>query len=131
MNQDNEQFDKNKEHEKQKQAENSLEKTQGDTSNMSPLMEAIVKANKEKKRHREQSEIPKFDLAEEIMAEHRKVTSKRRRSPQEITDAQKQTAKPETARHAIRHFETIPLEQIQIIREIVARDIERLCGEPA
>ena len=121
----NEHNDKNKEHKNRTQPEKSPSKTEGDISDMSPLMEAVVKANKKKKHHREQSEIPKFDLAEEIMAEHRKAASAKRRSPQQKPGMQ---SKPETVRYAVRHTETIPLEQKQIIREIVARDIEKLCG---
>ncbi len=74
----------------------------------------------------QKAEIPKFDLAEEIMAEHRKVTAVKRKSPSQKTESQQQKTPTESIRHIIppRH---ISQKQMQIIAEIVARDIERLC----
>ena len=62
------------------------------------------------------NEIPKFDLAEEIMAEQRKITAIRRKAPGEKKELQSQEAEAERAQSY----------QEQIITEIVARDIERL-----
>lgn len=62
----------------------------------------------------ETSEIPKFDLAEQILAEQRKITAIRRKAPGKKPQA------PD------RQPQSILSEQEQIIAEIVARDIEKL-----
>ena len=71
------------------------------------------------------AEIPKFDLAQDIMAEHRKATATKRKAP---TKPKKQNPPPKlnsVADKIQRQPGTSP-QQEQIIREIVARDIERL-----
>jgi hypothetical protein len=78
------------------------------------------------------TDIPKFDLAEEIMAEERKITATRRRSPGVGASGQSKTAEPvsrqqvEPISDAIEQPGDVPFEQEQIIAEIVARDIKRL-----
>lgn len=81
----------------------------------------------------DQRAIPKFDLAEDIMAEQRKSTARRRKRPTvsareapsriEAISRQPQ-AKPVSS--AIGPPSPIVSEQEQIIAEIVARDIEKL-----
>ena len=78
----------------------------------------------------QESEIPRFDLAEDIMAEQRRMTAIRRRAPTENKEPQEVQLEP-----AGRRFEPVtsatPQEQ-RIIAQIVARDIERLLqGEAA
>ena len=73
------------------------------------------------------SEIPKFNLAEEIMAEHRKITAIRRKGPSEKDEAQKQERESEPAGDTIGQPKPALSEQKHIIAEIVARDIESLC----
>ena len=74
----------------------------------------------------ETNEIPKFDLADQIMAEHRKNTSIRRKGPDK-------KAKPPKKKHPAeliaRNDKPGPIisEPEQVIAEIVARDIENLC----
>ncbi len=82
-----------------------------------PLPRPVVSINKKEEAEtlQEKSEIPSFDLAEEIMAEQRKITAIRRKAPGKKTDNIEQ---PTSALS----------EQEKIIAEIVARDIERLCG---
>jgi len=88
----------------------------------------------------EANEIPKFDLAEQILAEQRKITAIRRKAPhkpQRLTSQDgatgKKTKTPDQQSQAKSTGYTIkqPLpklsEQEQIIAEIVARDIEKLC----
>jgi len=72
------------------------------------------------------SEIPKFDLAEQIMAEHRKITAVRRKGPGKKAKAPK---KPHPAESIARNVKPgqISLGPEQVIAEIVARDIENLC----
>ncbi len=113
------------------------------------------------------SKIPKFDLAEEIMAEQRKITAIRRpappktgpvRDPKDLGPKDKgsngagmieaglrraqssrvadpggktQAPSPESGAESISFTVQPPptlAEQEQIIAEIVARDIEQLCG---
>jgi len=63
-------------------------------------------------------EIPKFDLAEEVMAEQRKITATRRKAP---TNTERRTPNTE---HRTPNSAGFP-EQRQIIAEIVARDIAK------
>ena len=74
----------------------------------------------------ETNEIPKFDLAEQIMAEHRNITAKKRKGPGKKAKAPK---KPHPAESIARDVKPRPIvsEPGQIIAEIVARDIEKLC----
>jgi len=73
----------------------------------------------------ERTKIPKFDLAEEIMAEQRKITAAKRKGPgaknnvEQLTDTTDDTAR--------RPMPKSP-GQKKIIAEIVTRDIERLCS---
>jgi len=89
---------------------------------------------------REASDIPKFDLAEQIMAEQRKITAIRRKAPGKtqrlpLQDgaAGKKTKAPDLQSQAQLTGYTIKpppptsSEQEQIIAEIVARDIEIFC----
>ena len=74
----------------------------------------------------ETGEIPKFNLAEQIMAEQRKITAVRRKGPGKM-------AKPPQKQHPAESIgrNVIPRPIVsgpgQIISEIVARDIEELC----
>ena len=75
---------------------------------------------------KETGEIPKFDLAEQIMAEHRKITAVRRKGPGKKA---KPPQKPHPAELIARNVKpgSISLGPEQVIAEIVARDIENLC----
>ncbi len=75
----------------------------------------------------EKTEIPRFDLAEEIMAEQRKITAIRRKGPGEKIEAQNQEPEVESIGYTIGQPVPAQPEQERIITEIVARDIERLC----
>lgn len=73
-------------------------------------------------------QIPKFDLAEEIMAEQRKITAEKRKSPGKKADIQPERPKPKSIqRHGRQTVMALPQRE-KIIEEIVARDIERLCS---
>ncbi len=73
----------------------------------------------------EASEIPQFDLAEQIMAEQRKVAATRRKGPAKRVDAAKQE-KSEPMAPSVEMFRP-PSEEEEVIAEIVARDIQQLC----
>jgi hypothetical protein len=82
---------------------------------------------------RASTDIPKFDLAEQIMAQQRKVAATRRKSPSVAASGQSKTAETaspqqqvEPISHTIEQPGDVSFEQGQIIAEIVARDIKRL-----
>ncbi len=75
----------------------------------------------------EKIQIPKFNLAEEIMAEQRKITSIRRKAPGKKVEIQSQEPEVELIGYTIEQPTPALSGQEQIVAEIVARDIERLC----
>jgi len=74
----------------------------------------------------QKSEIPRFDLAEDIMAEQRRITAIRRKAPGQIDEAQKQEPEAESAGFITGQPSPALSKQEEIIADIVARDIERL-----
>lgn len=72
-------------------------------------------------------EIPSFDLAEEIMAEQRKIAAIKRRAPGTKTDVQRLKPEVQPVDHIIEEPKPALSKQDKIIAEIVAKDIERLC----
>ena len=94
-----------------------------------PLPRPAVSMNKkeEAETSEETPEIPSFDLAEEIMAEQRKITAIRRKAPGQKTEAQRSKPQVQPADYTIEQPTPTLSEQEKIIAEIVARDIERLC----
>ena len=70
------------------------------------------------------NEIPQFDLAEQILAEQRKIAAIRRKAPDKRPEIPKQEQQVKSIGLTIKP--PILLEQEQIIAQIVARDIEKL-----
>jgi len=70
--------------------------------------------------------IPKFDLADEIMAKHREITAIRRKAPGKKADAQHLEQQAKSDVDTIEQPITSPLEE-QIIADIVERDIRKFC----
>ncbi len=70
-------------------------------------------------------DVPKFDLAEEILAEQRKITSIKRKAPGKKFETPRHERGLESIGFAIEQSKLIIFEQEQIIAEIVARDIEK------
>jgi len=106
----------------------------------SELMEAVVRANKTSKIEKAESaekqavkpendsgksEIPKFDLAKQIISKQRIISTTRRMGPEAKIEP---LHKPQTAcdGNGVDQLVTASPEQNRIISEIVARDIERL-----
>ena len=107
-----------------KKKQSSKKKTSGRASRKSPTVNEPPTIREEAMQ--ETNEIPKFDLADQIMAEHRKNTSIRRKGPAKKTKPPK---KKHPAELIARQVAPRPIisEPQQIIAEIVARDIENLC----
>jgi hypothetical protein len=74
----------------------------------------------------EASEIPKFDLAEQILAEQRKVTAVKRKAPIKKDGPAAQEREAESIGCGIQQPPAVLSEREQIVAEIVARDIDRL-----
>ncbi len=74
------------------------------------------------------AEIPRFDLAKEIMAEQRKITAFRRKAPGRVLASQQKQTQTQPLGYAVGQPTSLHTQQEQIISEIVARDIQRLCG---
>jgi len=83
------------------------------------------KADKAVKPAQQQNSVPKFNLAEEIMAEQRRVTAIKRKGPDKKTELDQPQIQP--VRYAIEQPGQVSAEQDQIITEIVTRDIESVC----
>jgi hypothetical protein len=79
-------------------------------------------------------EVPRFNLAEEIMAEQRKVAAVKRKAPsRNHQDALRHNiipirpqSKTESVRHAVMPPDPLLFNQQQVIMEIVARDIAQM-----
>jgi hypothetical protein len=73
----------------------------------------------------DETAIPKFNLAEDIMAEQRKITAIRRKAPDKKSETQSHKQQVEPIDNVVQR--PVPSEQDRMIAEIVSRDIERLC----
>jgi hypothetical protein len=79
----------------------------------------------------EDVEVPAYDLAENILAEQRRVAGRRRRGPGRAENMPAATPRGAGGRLATLDLPTQDLLELQrIVAEIVARDIERLCRRP-
>jgi len=81
----------------------------------------IPSANSKPLSNQKPADIPKLDLGEQIMAQHRKVTAVKRKGPGQPIAAEKEVVKP-----AVKLKEPEPPAASKYIAEIVARDIKRL-----
>lgn len=73
------------------------------------------------------AKIPKFDLADEIMAEHRKIIAAKRKSPGEKSTAVNFKQPAEFPSIAVISSVSQSSQTQNIVEMIVARDIEKLC----
>ena len=94
----------------------------------SSLLAAVVKANKTETARTSQADIPRFDLAEEIMAQQRKITAIKRKAPGAKTDVRAEKNNYERRSEAADYgaVQEIPANEDLIVADIVTRDIERL-----
>ncbi|MBA7633734.1 hypothetical protein ES703_41305 [subsurface metagenome] len=108
-------------------------KSQNGSENTTHSADAVPKSAEEEKpaksasKQQEKMEIPRFDLAEEIMAEQRKITAIRRKAPGKKIEAQPEWPQAKPVGYGIERSIPWEAEQDQIIAEIVTRDIEKLC----
>ena len=73
------------------------------------------------------SDIPKFDLAEDIMAQQRKITANRRKSPVQKSVKSESVIEPLHIKRRTAQAQRPGEDVDKVIAEIVARDIENLC----
>lgn len=125
-------------------AKASSEKTAGKDTSPIPIETTAQKRTAPSTAKREEAEMPRFDLAEEIMAEQRRITSIRRKAPGKKSEAEVRREQVEPVSYALeqpmpeeseqnRPFDSFDFTQDKyaqdrLIAEIVARDIRRLCG---
>ncbi len=83
------------------------------------------KTDKAAKPAQQQNSVPKFNLAKEIMAEQRRITAIKRKAPDKKTEPDQPQV--QSVKYAIEQPGQVLAKQDQIITEIVARDIKRLC----
>lgn len=91
--------------------------TKGRILRAKDIIPGVPKSNSEKTE--QAADIPKFDLAEKILAEQRKITAIRRKAPSQQHEV-------ESTDYATKWSKPVLYEQEQIISEIVARDIKTL-----
>jgi len=72
------------------------------------------------------NKIPTFNLAEQIMAEQRKITSVRRKAPGKKNKTSARRPRIESTGYDVEPQRALS-EKERIIAEIVARDIDKLC----
>lgn len=73
-------------------------------------------------------DIPKFDLAQDIMTEHRRLTATRRRSPSSIIEKVSRIENQESSVELRAPSIEFTSQWDPLIADIVARDIEQFCG---
>lgn len=78
--------------------------------------------------HLQASNIPKFDLAEKIMAEQRKITAIKRKRSHQKAEAQDEPRELKSVGYPARRSRQKMSQQEKIIADIVSRDIEKLCS---
>ena len=90
----------------------------GDTSPVEPPQAAL--------------EVPTFDLAENVLAEHRQMAARRRKAPGQVqTEPEIRPERPAVVTHVIEPPSQDLAELQHVVAEIVARDIQRLCSQPS
>ncbi len=99
---------------------------QDDTRDLPTEPAGVVREASESRPSDGRGEIPKFDLAEQILAEQRKITAIRRKAPGKKIEPPAQDREAESIGYTIQQPPLTLSEQGKIIAEIVARDIEKL-----
>ncbi len=76
-------------------------------------------------------EIPTFDLADNMLAEHRQLAARRRKAPGQMqAEPEIQPERPIVMTHVVEPPSQDLRDVQRVVAEIVARDIQRLCSQP-
>ncbi len=76
------------------------------------------------------AEIPTFDLADNMLAEHRQMAARRRKAPSQMQTEPEIRAERRVMSHVVEPPSQDLREMQRVVAEIVARDIQRLCSRP-
>jgi len=74
-------------------------------------------------------DIPAFDLAQQIMAEQRRVTSGRRKAPTQDSPSQHTGREFEITSEALEQDSLSPVQPDPVLTDIVARELQKLRGQ--
>jgi len=74
--------------------------------------------------------IPTFDLADNMLAEHRQMAARRRKAPSQIQTEPEIQPECRVMTHVVDPPSQDLREVQRVVVEIVARDIQRLCSQP-
>jgi len=88
----------------------------------SPIMKAVVDANRQKNPQRSQSDIPVFDVSQKILARQRQSAARKRTAP--LKSRQAEVSGPIHIQTRIEYNRPI---HNSLVADIVARDIDRFC----
>jgi hypothetical protein len=91
------------------------------------LLPRPADSDNKKEEPAETPDIPSFDLAEQIMAEQRRITAIKRKAPGGKPEVQRLKPEVQPVEHIIKEPKPALSAQDKVIAEIVAKDIERLC----
>jgi hypothetical protein len=91
----------------------------------SPIMKAVVDANRQKRPERGQSDIPVFDVSQKILVRQRQSATAKRTAPLKKHPAEHNEPFHTQARR--NRIEYNRPEHNSLVAEIVARDIDRYC----
>jgi len=75
-------------------------------------------------------EIPTFDLADNVLAGHRQLAARRRKAPGQVQTEPEIRTERRAMAHVVGPPAQDPRDVQRVVVEIVARDIQRLCGRP-
>jgi hypothetical protein len=88
----------------------------------SPIMKAVVDANRQKNPQRGKSDIPAFDVSRKILARQRQSAAAKRTAP--LKRRQTEISTPVRIQTRIEYYRP---PHNSLVADIVARDIDRFC----
>ncbi len=91
----------------------------------SPMMKAVVDANRRKRSESGTPDVPAFDVAQKILVRQRQAAAAKRTAP--LKTRTTEPAKLEYIQTRIDQIEYNRPSYNKLVSEIVARDIDRLC----
>jgi hypothetical protein len=107
-------------------------KSEGGGEDATPPADTVEETSEPASSQAEKSEIPRFDVAEKIMAGQRRITAVRRKGPGETKGPESPESGVEAASESFGQAAPAQPQKDENIADLVARDIERLLrGEPS